>query len=70
MFHFWAATKKIFFALFILSLFYKLIAKEIKIKQGLLRGFKQYSRNGTEYHAFLGIPYAEPPNGNLRFEVS
>lgn len=70
MFHFGTINNRIFFVLFILSLSYKSNAIEIQIKQGILRGFKQHSRNGTEYQAFLGIPYARPPTGNLRFEVS
>ena len=42
---------------------------EINLKgQGKLRGSRnQVARNGQHYHQFLGIPYAEPPVGELRF---
>lgn len=42
----------------------------VKIDQGKLRGKKciaEYSRK--EYYSFLGIPYAMPPIGKLRFKV-
>lgn len=41
----------------------------ITIAQGTLLGGKSKSRNGTEYRSFLGIPYAKPPVGQLRFQV-
>lgn len=59
------------FVLF-LSLFPSIWGDEpliITIKQGKLRGSKYKSRNGTEYRSFLGIPYAKPPIGELRFQV-
>ncbi|XP_054269843.1 juvenile hormone esterase-like [Macrosteles quadrilineatus] len=34
---------------------------------GLVRGKPMTSRNGREFCAFLGIPYAAPPIGKLRF---
>jgi len=37
---------------------------------GQLRGFKGTARNGRTFLEFLGIPYAQPPIGDLRFEVS
>ena len=40
----------------------------LEAKQGQLQGVVQTSRNGEEYHAFLGIPYAQPPVDELRWE--
>ena len=37
-------------------------------KQGALKGVIKTARNGDEYHAFLGIPYAQPPVDELRWE--
>lgn len=45
----------------------------VKIKQGRLRGEIVYlSKNlsGKKYFSFKGIPYAQPPIGDLRFKVS
>ena len=36
---------------------------------GLVRGSRMSSFNGREFLAFRGIPYAEPPVGELRFKV-
>lgn len=37
---------------------------------GKVRGTKEVSRIGKSYYQFRGIPYAMPPTGDLRFEVS
>ncbi|XP_033222593.1 esterase FE4-like [Belonocnema kinseyi] len=39
----------------------------VNIDQGLVRGNIFESKNGRSFSAFRGIPYAEPPIGNLRF---
>ncbi|CAG7827463.1 unnamed protein product [Allacma fusca] len=41
--------------------------KVVKTNSGKLRGILEISRNGGRYHAFLGVPFADPPN---RFEVA
>ncbi|XP_065216331.1 juvenile hormone esterase-like [Planococcus citri] len=40
----------------------------VTIQQGTLRGGIHLSRNNSEYYGFLGIPFAKPPVGDLRFE--
>lgn len=37
---------------------------------GKVRGVKKLSALSTAYDAFLGIPYATPPTGKLRFKVN
>lgn len=39
----------------------------VKINQGLIKGTTMRTRNGREISIFLGIPYAEPPIGKLRY---
>ncbi|CAH0550113.1 unnamed protein product [Brassicogethes aeneus] len=40
----------------------------VKISSGKIQGKKDFDVNGEEYYCFLGIPYAEPPLGKLRFK--
>lgn len=37
---------------------------------GGLLGSEMVSSSGRKFHAFRAIPYAQPPVGNLRFQVS
>lgn len=41
----------------------------VKIPLGAVQGYWAKSVDGRQYAAFEGIPYAEKPIGNLRFEV-
>jgi carboxylesterase type B len=41
----------------------------VKTTLGELEGVWQTSAKGLQYAAFMGIPYAQPPVGDLRFEV-
>ncbi|KAK9746435.1 Carboxylesterase family [Popillia japonica] len=41
----------------------------INIDQGCLKGKTGQDYNGRRYHSFLGIPYAKPPIGELRFKA-
>ncbi|XP_046751474.1 esterase E4-like [Diprion similis] len=40
---------------------------QVDIPQGKLQGTTRRTRNNRSISAFLGIPYAQPPIGNLRF---
>ncbi|XP_049957254.1 cholinesterase-like [Schistocerca serialis cubense] len=40
----------------------------VSVEQGILRGATATSVYNTTYTAFVGIPYAEPPVGELRFQ--
>lgn len=72
--------RKVFFAVFALFIayYYTITTSQwiglngltVGTKYGALRGIKSVSRGGREYFEFLGVPYAKPPTGQLRFEVS
>ncbi|XP_051164616.1 juvenile hormone esterase-like [Leptopilina boulardi] len=56
-------------SLFILSFDIKSRAESVvNISEGLLKGTIITSRNGRNFSAFIGVPYAEPPIGVLRFK--
>lgn len=42
----------------------------VMVKEGWLRGMKINSEVGESFISFKGIPFAEPPVGDLRFKVS
>lgn len=42
----------------------------VEISQGKLKGSILKSRNGRNFGAFQGIPYAKPPINELRFMVN
>lgn len=41
----------------------------MQTQNGVLQGRLKILENGQSYYSFLGIPYAQPPVGNLRFRV-
>lgn len=42
----------------------------ITVNQGMVCGIEEKLPNGGSFYSFKGIPYAKPPIGELRFEVS
>lgn len=52
----------------ILQIIFAVSSDIIQIEDGHLEGIKLKSRKGVEFDAFLKIPFAEPPVGNLRFQ--
>lgn len=44
-------------------------APTVHVQQGTLTGTYLTSRYGRKFAAFQGIPYAQPPTGDLRFKV-
>ncbi|ETN74690.1 hypothetical protein NECAME_12800 [Necator americanus] len=40
----------------------------VKTNCGMLEGKRHVTRDGFEIDAFLGVPYAQPPVGELRFQ--
>ncbi|XP_034652469.1 esterase B1 [Drosophila subobscura] len=51
----------------ILVRLYSSMKVKIPVKQGIVVGQQQRLPSGLEYNSFLGVPYAEPPVGSLRF---
>lgn len=41
----------------------------IELKDGKIQGIVLKSRGGREFFGFLGIPFARPPVGSLRFKA-
>ncbi|XP_012287399.1 venom carboxylesterase-6-like [Orussus abietinus] len=44
------------------------MAPIVRVKQGLLKGYVERNVAGGEFFCFRGIPFAEPPVGELRFQ--
>lgn len=42
----------------------------VEVAEGKLKGKVSRTVNNFEYYSFIGIPYAKPPIGGLRFTVS
>ena len=55
----------------IFGIFIQLIIADpiVKTKYGNIQGFEFKAERGSEAEVFLGIPFAKPPIGELRFEV-
>ena len=48
----WATSKQLF---------------NINLGLGKLKGKEDVARDGTRYYSFTGVPYAQPPVGDLRY---
>lgn len=61
-----------FLLLVMISVFiYGLFAQSVvEISQGLVQGTILETRNGRNISAFIGIPYAQPPIGKLRWNFN
>lgn len=61
------------FSLFLIRVHYceqQIFDMIVEVQQGKLTGIKKNSvLSGKEFYGFLGIPYAKPPVGDLRFRV-
>ena len=42
---------------------------EVATLLGTIKGKTVVTEDGTEMNTFLGIPYAQPPVGNLRYSL-
>jgi carboxylesterase type B len=42
---------------------------QVRFNDGVVEGEVLQSEFGDDYNSFKGIPYAEPPIGELRFKV-
>ncbi|XP_063595267.1 cholinesterase 2-like [Penaeus indicus] len=40
----------------------------LELQQGVIEGRRSEAKGGRPFYSFLGIPYAEPPVGSLRFK--
>lgn len=43
---------------------------QVEVTEGILEGETINNPFGGTYHSFKGIPFAEPPVGDLRFKVN
>lgn len=55
---------------FLVRRFSKMVDTIVETGNGKLRGIIKENFKGEKFHGFLGIPYAKPPVGDLRFKVS
>ncbi|XP_022913129.1 venom carboxylesterase-6-like [Onthophagus taurus] len=63
-------NSKMFFVLFqlIIVFFIGVSTKIVNSNNGKIEGYKTQTITGKDFYAFEGIPYAEPPIGENRFE--
>ncbi|XP_025194181.1 esterase E4-like isoform X1 [Melanaphis sacchari] len=61
--------KWILFAVMMYSGLVYCLSQKLKITKGVIKGQILKSRNGQTYYSYTGIPYANPPIGELRFKA-
>lgn len=61
-------SRREFLLLFRLFVIKAAFAAIVDVEEGRIEGTQLISRLGVSYDAFLGIPYAEPPLNDLRFQ--
>nr|CAI5823203.1 unnamed protein product [Callosobruchus analis] len=54
----------------LLSSVYGSEGPQVTISDGVLQGIYMETKNGRQFSGFMGIPYAEPPIGDLRFQIT
>lgn len=42
----------------------------VTIQEGQIKGMVSEDVRGGKFYSFMGIPYAKPPVGDLRFKVT
>lgn len=42
---------------------------QVKVSEGVLEGELVENEYGDTFYSFKGIPFAQPPTGDLRFKV-
>jgi carboxylesterase type B len=61
--------RNIFSGIFLIFLQFSLNASVVvRINEGFIEGWETVSWSNISHHSFMGIPYAEAPKGNLRFQ--
>ncbi|KAH8280519.1 hypothetical protein KR018_009064, partial [Drosophila ironensis] len=53
---------------YIFTRLYSSMKVKVPVKQGVVVGQQKKLASGLEYNSFLGVPYAVPPLGELRFQ--
>lgn len=43
---------------------------QVQVSEGILEGEEVQNEYGGTFYSFKGVPYAQPPVGDLRFKVN
>ena len=58
------------YCVFVIAIVHGLDDPVVETRYGKIRGKWLWSRRNLPIGSFIGIPYAKPPVGDLRFEVT